>query len=102
MKTAASASRALTLLAVVLVAATLLMDTAEAHRGRGPPQALNEAIARCVCDGPGDDACISCLNPETDFTDWTEFFTCLSDAGADTSITAACTEPPPRNRGRSS
>ncbi|MPC30042.1 hypothetical protein E2C01_023296 [Portunus trituberculatus] len=59
MKTAASVSRALTLLAVVLVAVTLFMDTAEARRGGGggskrggprrdrpsPPATLSDAIA---------------------------------------------------------
>ncbi|XP_063875732.1 uncharacterized protein LOC135108543 [Scylla paramamosain] len=99
MKTAASASRALTLLAVVLLGTTLLMNTAEAHRGRPrPPATLRESLVRCLCEVVDDDcdgeidqnACITCFDSDTATLE--EIFACLDTAGIDRTIAAACTE----------
>ncbi|XP_063875733.1 uncharacterized protein LOC135108544 [Scylla paramamosain] len=95
MKTAASASRALTLLAVVL-AATLLMDAAEAKRGKPKlPSSLSEAFESCLCGGIDKETeCSTCFDPVRDNPDTAtleEIFACLDTAGIDRTIAAACT-----------
>ncbi|XP_045134852.1 uncharacterized protein LOC123518204 [Portunus trituberculatus] len=94
MKIATSTSHALTLLAVVLLAATLLMDAAEARRGGHRPKTLIETFERCLCgDIDTETDCSICFDPVRDNPDtatWDNVFSCLDTAGIDSDPIQEC------------
>ncbi|XP_045134851.1 uncharacterized protein LOC123518203 [Portunus trituberculatus] len=103
MKSAAGARRALMLLAVVLLAATLLMDAAEAHRWRPgrhrghhhrTPKNLSHVFECCLCGGIDEETdCSTCFDPVRDNPEDTtidEILTCLSEAEITIDLAAEC------------